>query len=144
MKIKELQKRIADALNGDESLVQGGCKAFAEDSQSIVFDIEKALNDGGVSLVVVTPEVTRSGSGTDEGLPVELTVEIQCSERPALNREVPGHLTALDAAERVAHALDGEQFEFNAIRQFADPTTKTVTATVSFGIDILLTNNEGE
>lgn len=142
MKIKEIQKRLADALNGDETLVQGGCRAFAEDSNSILFDIEKALNDGGVSLVVVTPEVTRSGSGTEAGIPVELTVEIQCSERPALNRDIPGHLTALDAAERVAHALDGETLEFNAIRQFADKTTKTVTATVSFGLDTILTNEQ--
>ena len=33
MTIREIQKKIADALNGVEELVQGGCKALAEDAQ---------------------------------------------------------------------------------------------------------------
>ena len=36
MKIREFQQKIAEALNGVEELVQGGCKALAEDSLSIV------------------------------------------------------------------------------------------------------------
>ena len=53
MKIKELQTKIADALNGVEALEQGGCKAFAEDTMDLGFEIGKCLNDGGVSVVVV-------------------------------------------------------------------------------------------
>ena len=36
MTIREIQKQIADALNGVEALVQGGCKAFAEDVKDVV------------------------------------------------------------------------------------------------------------
>jgi len=142
MTIREIQNILAATLNADETLVQGGCRAFAEDSNSIIFDIEKALNDGGISMVVVTPDVTHAGSGTTEGVPVEMTIEIQCSERPALNREVPGHLTALDAAEAVVHILDGQVSEFSGIRQFADRQTRTVTATASFSLVTMLTNEK--
>jgi hypothetical protein len=36
MKIRELQQKIADALNGVEELIQGGCKAFAENSMTVM------------------------------------------------------------------------------------------------------------
>ena len=64
MKIKELQTKIADALNGVEALEQGGCKAFAEDTMDLGFEIGKCLNDGGVSVVVVTPRLQRNGDCT--------------------------------------------------------------------------------
>ena len=43
MTISEIQKKIADALNGVEALVQGGCKAFAEDAQDVFFEVKQAL-----------------------------------------------------------------------------------------------------
>ena len=138
MTIREIQKKVADALNGVEELVQGGCKAIAEDSNDVFFEDRQALEAGNVCIVVVTPKVTRSASGTD-GIPVEMQLAVQCAERPDLNRATPGHLTALDAAEIVAHALDGEQFELASIEQWADERTRTVTATATFGINITLT-----
>ena len=130
MKIKEFQKKIADALNGVEALVQGGCKAFAEDVMGLGFEIAECLNAGGVSVIVVTPRMQRNGdcAGT---IPMECTLAVQCSEKPALNREMPGHLTALDAAEIVGHALDGRQFCLVSIDQTADERTRTITATAS-------------
>ena len=142
MTIRQLQKNIADALNGVEALVQGGCRAFAEDSMNVVFEVARVLNEGGVTIVVVTPNVNRSGSGGGEGLPVEITLSIQCSEIPALNREATGHLTALDAAEIVAHELDGETLEFTGIQQTADERRKIITATVTFGLETILTHDE--
>lgn len=140
MTIREFQKKIANALNGVETLVQGGCKAFAEDTMSIGFEIAECLNVGGVSVVVVTPRLQRNGdrAGT---IPMECTLAVQCSEKPALNREMPVHLTALDAAEIVAHALDGTQFCLVSIDQTADERTKTITATASFNTTIHLTND---
>jgi hypothetical protein len=88
---------------------------------------------------VVTPKVTRSASGCDDGIPVEMLLAVQCAERPDLNRATPGHLTALDAAEIVAHALDGETFELASIEQWADERTRTVTATATFGFNPILT-----
>ena len=140
MKIKEIQKKIADALNGVEALVQGGCKAFAEDVKNVFFEVKQALEAGNVCIVVVTPKVTRSASGTEDGIPVEMQIAVQCAERPDLNRANADHLTALDAAEIVAHALDGEQFELASIEQWADERTRTVTATATFGFNPILTN----
>ena len=140
MTIREIQKKIADALNGVEALVQGGCTALAEDSQNVFFEVKQALEAGNVCIVVVTPKVTRSASGTEDGIPVEMQIAVQCAERPDLNRANADHLTALDAAEIVAHALDGEQFELASIEQWADERTRTVTATATFGFNPILTN----
>ena len=129
MTIREIQKKVADALNGVEELVQGGCKAFAEDAKAVFFEVKQALEAGNVCIVVVTPKVTRSASGCGDGIPVEMQLAVQCAERPDLNRSTPGHLTA----------LDGEQFEFESIEQWADDRTRTVTATATFGFDPILT-----
>ena len=139
MTIREIQKKIADALNGVEALVQGGCTALAEDSQNVFFEVKQALEYGNVCIVVVTPKVTRSASGTEDGIPVEMQIAVQCAERPDLNRANADHLTALDAAEIVAHTLDGEQFELASIEQWADERTRTVTATATFGFNPILT-----
>ena len=140
MTIREIQNKIAKALNGVEALVQGGCKALAEDSQNVFFEVKQALEAGNVCIVVVTPKVTRSASGTEDGIPVEMQIAVQCAERPDLNRAAAGHLTALDAAEIVAHALDGEQFELASIEQWADERTRAVTATATFYFNPILTN----
>lgn len=139
MTIREIQKKIVDALNGVEELVQGGCTALAEDSQNVFFEVKQALEDGNVCIVVVTPKVTRSASGTEDGIPVEMQIAVQCAERPDLNRTNADHLTALDAAEIVAHALDGEQFALASIEQWADGRTRTVTATATFYFNPILT-----
>ena len=144
MTVKDLQKRVVDALNGVEALVQGGCKAFAEDAKDVFFEVKQALEAGNVCIVVVTPKVTRSASGCADGIPVEMQIAVQCAERPDLNRANADHLTALDAAEIVAHALDGEQFEFASIEQWADDRTRTVTATATFGFDPILTEPTNE
>lgn len=139
MTIREIQKKVADALNGVEALVQGGCKALAEDSNDVFFEVRQALEAGNVCIVVTTPKATRSASGSENGIPAEMQLAVQCAERPDLNRATPGHLTALDAAEIVAHALDGETFELQSIEQWADERTRTVTATATFGCNPILT-----
>ncbi len=133
MKIKELQQKIADALNGVEELVQGGCKAFAEDSMTVQNDIHQQLTSkGGVAICIVTPTVSKSGERAD-GIAAEYALAVQCSEKPDLNRKKGStHMTALDAAEVVAASLDGDQFSFIDIRQTADAATRTVTATANF------------
>ena len=44
MKIKEFQEAIAKELNTLDELVQGGCKAFAEDSREVYKESEFGLN----------------------------------------------------------------------------------------------------
>lgn len=138
MKIREFQQKIADALNGVDELVQGGCKALAEDTLSIVNDVALQLQtNSGVAIVVTTPKLTRNGCAAG-AIPADTRLAIRCIEKPALNRKKPGHLTALDAAEIVAQCLDGGQFNFAEISQTSDQRTGTLTAEVTFNTEIHL------
>ena len=138
MKIREFQHKLAESLNSYEELVQGGCKALAEDSLSVMNDVKTQLQTaGGVAIVVTTPRLTRNGCAAG-AIPAGTRLAIRCIETPALNRENPGHLSALDAAEIVAQCLDGEQFNFAEISQTSDQRTGTLTAEVTFNTEIHL------
>lgn len=138
MKIREFQKAVADALNGVEELVQGGCKALAEDTLSVIADVNQQLQTAaGVAIVVTTPQLSRNGCAAGV-IPADTRLAIRCIETPALNRENPGHLTALDAAEIVAQCLDGERLNFAQISQTVDERRGTITAEVTFNTEIHL------
>ncbi len=140
MTIATLQQNIANALNGVESLTQGGCKAFAEDSLNIRTDLARQLQTvKGVAICILTPRITRDASGTDDGIPVSARVAVQCAEMPDLNRTHADHLTALDAAEIVMHSLDGDNIEFESIEETADEKTRVVIATAYFNLSTILT-----
>lgn len=137
MKISEFQQKIADALNGVEELIQGGCKAFAEDSREVYKESDQHVQKGKVAVVVVTPDMNRNGCAAGS-IPAETQLLIQCSEKPALARVQPGVMTALDAAEIVMHALDGSQFCWVSTRQTIDRQAGVLTATVTFSTTIHL------
>lgn len=138
MKIRDLQKKIADALNGCEELVQGSCRAIVEDSMTVALDIQKQLQTvKGVAIVVMTPTFTRNGSRAD-GLPVEAQLTIQCVEVPEHNRLQSGRLTALGAAEIVASSLDSNELNFVRIAQTGDAATRSIIAQVDFNVSIIL------
>lgn len=137
-RILEFQRAVADRLNGVEALVQGGCKALAEDALDALAQVREQLETaGGVAVVVTTPRLDRSGCAA-EGIPCAARLDVRCVERPALNRDAPGHLTALDAAAIVARELDGGAFGFRSIDQRADERTGAVAATASFDTAIYL------
>lgn len=137
MKIKEFQEAIAKELNTLDELVQGGCKAFAEDSREVYKESDQHIQKGKVAVVVVTPDMQRNGD-TPRALPAETQLLIQCSEKPAVARVQPGVITALDAAEIVMHALDGSQFCWLSTRQTIDRQTGVLTAIVTFATTIHL------
>ena len=137
MKIKEFQEAIAKELNTLDELVQGGCKAFAEDSREAYKESDQHVQKGKVAVVVVTPDMQRNGD-TPGALPAETQLLIQCSEKPQLARAQPGVITALDAAEIVMHALDGSQFCWLSTRQTIDRQAGVLTATVTFATTIHL------
>ncbi len=137
MTIFEFQKLLTADLNGTKELLQGGCKAFAEDTRTVYNESEQFVSSGGVALVVVTPRLNRVGGNTDNGIPVEGDILIRCIERAPLSSK-RGNLRALDAAEIVAHSLDDDTFEFRSIEQ-AVTSTETITATVTFSCSFLLT-----
>ena len=137
MKIKEFQEAIAKELNTLDELVQGGCKAFAEDSREVYKESDQHVQKGKIAVVVVTPDMQRNGD-TPGSLPAETQLLIQCSEKPAVARVQPGVITALDAAEIVMHALDGSQFCWLSTRQTIDRQAGVLTATVTFATTIHL------
>ena len=139
MTIRDLQQKIADALNGVEELVQHGCKVFAEDMLTTQDALNNAVATAGrIAVVVVTPRFERDASGCDGGLPAGCELRVACIEAPALRGRRNG-FTALDAAEAVAHALDSDSIEWRSIDQTADERRGVVTATAEFGLTILLT-----
>lgn len=137
MKIKEFQEAIAKELNTLDELVQGGCKAFAEDSREVYKESDQHVQKGKVAVVVVTPDMQRNGSAKG-AIPAETQLLIQCSEKPTVARVQPGVMTALDAAEIVMHALDGSQFCWLSTRQTIDRQAGVLTATVTFATTIHL------
>ena len=137
MKIKEFQEAIAKELNTLDELVQGGCKAFAEDSREVYTESDQHIQKGKIAVVVVTPDMQRNGD-TPGALPAETQLLIQCSEKPQVARAQPGDMTALDAAEIVMHALDGSQFCWLSTRQTIDRQAGVLTATVTFATTIHL------
>jgi hypothetical protein len=137
MKIKEFQEAIAKELNTLDELVQGGCKAFAEDSREVFKESDKHIQEGKIAVVVVTPDMQRNGD-TPGALPAETQLLIQCSEKPMAASVQPGVITALDAAEIVMHALDGSQFCWLSTRQTIDRQAGVLTATVTFATTIHL------
>lgn len=142
MTIRELQTRVANALNEDDVLVQMGCRAFAEDALTVQNEISLAVSSSGkIALVVLTPRVDRDGSGVEDGIPVGVNLQIRCIETPATRSRRNG-ATALDAAEHLAHFMDDGQFEFTSIEQTADAVTGTVQATAEFGFSTILTNEK--
>lgn len=145
MNIRELQEYLKDRLNKVESLVQGGCKAFAEDTRSVYDESNQWISGGKVALVVVTPDMTRNGIAED-GIPMETKLLVRCVEMAPVASS--SHvMRALDAAELVGHELDGSTFNLESIRQTADERSKTITATATFNVTVHLTkptNNEGD
>ena len=145
MNIRELQEYLKDRLNKVESLVQGGCKAFAEDTRSVYDESNQWISGGKVALVVVTPDMTRNGIA-ENGIPMETKLMVRCVEMAPVASS--SHvMRALDAAELVGHELDGSTFNLESIRQTADERSKTITATATFNVTVHLTkptNNEGD
>jgi hypothetical protein len=137
MKIIELQTKIKDALNAVQDLIQGGCKAFAEDTRTVYEEAKAWINNGKVAVVVVTPNMKRNGCAAT-GIPSDTRLLVQCSELAPLAAKQKGVIRALDAAEIVMLALDGEQFCWQETTQTIDRKTLVITATVVFETSIIL------
>ena len=144
MKIREFQEYIKDRLNGLEALVNGNCRAFAEDTRTVYDESAQFMSEGGVAVVVVTPKFARNGCSAD-GIPCDSRLLIRCMEKPPVAAENSNALRALDAAEIVAHALDSDGFLFQDIDQTVSTDrdgNSVVTATVAFSTTIYLTKGE--
>lgn len=144
MKIREFQEYLKDRLNKVEALVNGNCKAFAEDTREVYDESVQFVSEGGVAVVVVTPKFTRNGCNAD-GIPCETRLLVRCMEKPPVAAENPNTIRALDAAEIVGTELNGPHFEFQDIEQTVttdrDGNT-VVTATATFTTQIHLTKGE--
>lgn len=143
MKIRELQEYLKDRLNAVEALVQGGCKAFSEDTRTVYDESAQFMSEGGVAVVVVTPKFARNGCSAD-GIPCDARLLVRCMEKPPL-AESSNAMRALDAAELVAQALDSDVLQFQDIDQTVTTDrdgNSVVTATASFSTTICLSKGE--
>jgi hypothetical protein len=133
MKIKELQERIAAVLNANEELVQGGCKAIAEESLTVLHQVQTQIQlSKGVAIVVSVPSIRFAGISPDGCISVDAVLSIKCMEIRALTEKAPQRLTALSAAELVAITLTDSETTFNDISLFSDGQSGILSATVSF------------
>lgn len=144
MTLRRLQNIIRDELNVIEMLVQGGCKAFSEDDRTSYSESDQWVSGGKVSLVVMTPDAERSGSGEGEGIAVGTSIIVQCIEIPQI-AATANVIRALTAAQKVAHVLDGGALEFRSIQQRGSRDRQgniVVTATATFEANIILTEED--
>jgi hypothetical protein len=137
MNERKLQEQIVEELNACAELAAGGAKAFVEDQLSLIDLVSEHLLSG-VALVVVTPDMTRSGSSA-EGIPATGPVLIQCEEVRDHNRQQSGNLTALAAGRIVRHLLDRPGLHWRATSQRVDPAAGRIIVTVTFDTGLLLT-----
>lgn len=132
---RELQDCICDVLNANETLVKGGCKAFAEAAGDIMGEITRQLAEvRGVAAAVTTPSFAKAAEAPQgDGVWLDGVLSLRFSEKPALNRLRPGRITALDAALEAAAALNPTQYTLETIEQTADEAgVVTVEARFAF------------
>lgn len=144
MKIREFQEYLKDRLNEVEALVNGNCRAFAEDTREVYDESSQFIRNGGVAVVVVTPDLQRNGCAKD-GIPMDTKLLVRCMELPPIAGSSPNTIRALDAAEIVGHALDSKTIQFESIRQTQSQDREgnsVITATVTFNVTIYLTKGE--
>ena len=139
MKIRDLQTQITDILNGIEELVQGRCKAFAEDSLTVLNDVTQQLQlNKGVAIIVLTPKATGAGRTADGGIKLDCRVSIKCMEIRAINEKAQSRMTSLQAAETIALELDDETLSFVDIVESIDKQLGVLVNTVNFDCSITL------
>lgn len=138
MNERKLQEQIVEELNASAELAAGGAKAFVEDQLSLIDLVSEHLLSG-VALVVVTPDMTRSGSSPD-GIPATGPVLVQCEEVREHNREHSGNLTALAAGRIVRHLLDRPGLHWRTTTQRIDPAAGRIIVTVTFDTGVILSN----
>jgi hypothetical protein len=137
MNERKLQEQIVEELNASAELAAGGAKAFVEDQLALIDLVSEHLLCG-VALVVVTPDMTRSGSSAD-GIPATGPVLVQCEEVRDHKRERSGNLTALAAGRIVRHLLDRPGLHWRTTSQRVDPAAGRIIVTVTFDTGLLLT-----
>ena len=144
MNICEFQEHLVDRLNKVEALMQGNCKAFAEDTRTVYDESSQWIRNGNVAVVVVTPDLQRNGCASD-GIPMDTKLLIRCMELPPVAAENPNAIRALDAAEIVGHAIDSETIQWESVRQTQSQDREgnsVITATATFNTTIYLTKGE--
>ena len=144
MNIREFQEYLKDRLNAVEALVNGNCRAFSEDTREVYDESAQFVGEGGVAVLVVTPDLQRNGCAED-GIPMDTKLLIRCMELPPLAESNPNTIRALDAAAIVGHALDSETIQFESIRQTQSQDrdgNTVITATATFNTTIYLTKGE--
>ncbi len=139
MTLLQLQQQIADVLNDDETLAQGGCRAFAEDSRTVEQDVAERLQQVGGVAAVVSTTAGRPAGRLGGGIQIDVDIAVSAAEIPAISRMDPSRMTALQAMQRAILLLDGPELEFTGFRQDFNEQAGLATATCDFTTQVALT-----
>ena len=105
MRLSDVQKHIVDAINADEMLVAAGCRACIEDKGDAFAEVNAALEGVGICALVGVPS-WKPESNAAKNAVGRTSFTVNVIEVPPVNRERPGYMTGLNAAERIAWALN--------------------------------------
>ena len=118
MNIREFQEYLVDRLNKVEALLQGGCKPFAEDTRSVYDESSQFIREGGVAVVVVTPDLQRNGCAAD-GIPMDTKLLVRCMELPPVAGSDPNTIRGLSARPLLRLMILGNKLTRLGKRDFA-------------------------
>lgn len=107
-----IQSAVLDLLRSSSCarLAEAGFECLAENKGDIAAAVDAAVARVGACAMVATPSF-KSESEASRAIVGTADVIVQVFETPAVNRSRAGFLTALDAAELVAAALNLAQAE---------------------------------
>lgn len=107
-----IQSAVLDLLRSPSCarLAEAGFECLAENKGDIAAAVEAAVARSGACAMVATPSF-KSESEASRSIVGTADVIVQVFETPAVNRARAGFVTALDAAELVAAALNLAQAE---------------------------------
>jgi hypothetical protein len=127
-----IQEEIVALLNADAQLMQGSCKAIAENRGDVFSEVSRVTRElNGVAVVVTTPAFAPDGEGSGEA-----TLVVRAVETPAIrNRRGSDAMTALDAALRVRKILASDTCTWTdgPVQEF-DERRGVLAASVTFAV----------
>ena len=106
MDLVAIQRFAVERINADPVLSAAGCRAVVEDKGDAFAEVDAAVADG-LCAIVLLPKWSPQSSAAKNAVGIADLV-VNLTELPDLNRERPGALHGLAAAQRIAWLLNLE------------------------------------
>jgi hypothetical protein len=102
--LSDLQTEITALIAADAALAAARLSAVAQNRKDVVGEVNERVAKIGICAIVITPKARADGAAACGPL-VSIEAVVRVAEKPVVNRARAGHVTALDAAERIAVLL---------------------------------------